>query len=374
MVEITIEKLIELTGDLKDNQPSTQKFRNFISSPDVSRADLKTWVSECLEKTGQNFNRALQDIVNCIGERLGFQVEYGLYAGRGGAIGYDGKWASPDAKIQLVIDTKKSGAYSIDPSQIGEYIQQLSRKPGEMEAIYGLFVVGEEQPGTIINTIRGSRYRNSIRVAPLKSLINLLRIKEETQLSHAKIVKLLVPIDTINIGEIIELIEDIVETRVKEEAIETPTRVKAYEGRTEEDLPVSTLEELNTLKSGEVVICPSKLEGKAFLLKYNAWGFVHIGRKPEYFALYLAAPESKISLFGEVKAIIDPSDEESPVADIYKEFETYKEGKKLILLKPGSLRRLKTGIRLGSERGKVPYSRRYVPLDEFVNAKTLDDL
>ena len=373
MVEITIGKLIELTGDLKDNQPSAQKFRNFISSSDVSMSDLKTWVNECLEKTGPNFNRALQDIVNCIGERLGFQIDYGLYVGRGEAIGYDGKWVSPDAKIQLVVDTKKSGAYRIDPGQIGEYIQQLS-SGGEVEAIYGLFVVGEEQPNTIINTIRGSRYRNLIRVVPLKSLMDLLRIKEETQLSHTQIVKLLVPIDAINIGEIIELIEDIVQTRVKEEAIETPTRVKTYEGRTEEDLPVASLEELSTLKGGEVVICPSKPEGKAFLIKYNAWGFVHVGRKPEYLALYVAAPESKISLFGEVKDVIDPSDEESPVADIYQEFETYKEGKKLITLKPGSLRKLKTVIPLGSERGKVPYSRRYVPLDKFVNAKTLDDL
>jgi hypothetical protein len=373
MVEITIEKLIELTGDLKDNQPSAQKFRSFISSSDVSRTDLKTWMNECLEKTGSNFNRALQDIVNCIGERLGFQVEYGLYVGRGEAIGYDGKWSSPDAKIQLVIDTKKSGAYRIDPGQIGGYIQQL-RTTGEMEDIYGLFVVGEEQPSTVVNTIRGSQYRNSIRVVPLKSLVNLLRIKEEAQLSHTQIVKLLVPIDTINIGEIIELIEDIVETRLKEEAIETPTRIKVYEERREEDLLVASLKELSTLQSGEVVICPSKPEGKDFLLKYNAWGFVHISRKPEYFALYVTAPESKISFFGEVKEIIDPSDEKSPIADIYQEFETYKEGKKLIMLKAGSLRKLKRGIPLGSEKGKVPYSRRYVLLDTFVNAKTLDDL
>lgn len=137
---------------------------------------------------------------------------------------------------------------------------------------------------------------------------------------------------------------------------------------------MASLEELSALKSGEIVICPSKPEGKEFLLKYNAWGFVHVGRKPEYFALYVTAPESKISLFGEVKEIIDPWDEGSPVADVYQEFETYKEGKKVITLKPGFLRRLKRGISLGSERGKVPYSRRYVPLDKFVNAKTLDDL
>ena len=376
MVDITIEKLVSLTGDLKDNSPSSEKFRNFISSSDVSRSDLKDWVSECLEKTGQSFNRALQDIVNCLGERLGFDVEYGLYAGRMGAIGYDGKWVSKDANIQLIVETKKTGAYQINPDQVGRYIQELKKAVGKKEFLetYGLFVIGEEEPTTLINTIRGSVYRNSVRVVPVKSFLNLLRMKEEAPLSHAQIVKLLIPIDTINIGEIIETIEDIVKTRLREEKIETPTKGRIFEGRKEKDIPTISTEELSTLKPGEVVICPSRPEGVAFLLRYNAWGFVRIKRKPDYLALYVSSPESKISFFGRVVDVVDPSDPSSPVKDVYHEYETYEEGKKVIVLQPEALYRLKECIPLGSSMGKVPYGLRYISLNKFLKAKTLDDL
>jgi len=376
MVEITIEKLISLTGDLKDHSPSSEKLRSFISSPDVSRSDLKAWVSECLEKTGQSFHRALQDIVNCIGERLGFDVEYGLYAGRVGAIGYDGKWVSKDANIQLIVETKKTGAYQINPDQVGRYIEELKKKieKGDSLETYGLFVIGEEEPTTLINTIRGSAYRNSVRVVPVKSFLNLLRMKEEVPLTHSQIVKLLVPIDTINIGEIIETIEDIVETRLREEKIETPTKAKSFEGKKEEDVPMISLKELSVLQPGEVAICPSRPEGVEFLLNHNAWGFVRIKRKPDYLALYVSSPESKISYFGQVKDVIDPSDQHSPVKDVYQEYGTYEEGKKIIVLQPETLYRLKEEISLGSIKGKVPYSLRYVSLSKFLKAKTLDDL
>lgn len=233
MVEITIEKLISLTGELKDNSPSSEKFRRFISSPDISRHDLKAWATGCLEKSGQSFDRALQDIVNCIGERLGFKVEYGRYGERKDEIGYDGKWFSEHAYIQLVVEAEKTEAHRITPDQLGGYIEELSKKTGgnteqlkelkvpgiyrRIKRTYGLLVVGEEKPTALINTIRGSHYRNTIRVIPVKSLLNLFRMKEEVPLTHAQIVKLLLPIDAINIGEIIETIEDIIETRLTEE-------------------------------------------------------------------------------------------------------------------------------------------------------------
>jgi len=253
MVEITIEKLISLTGELKDNSPSSEKFRSFISSPDVSRSDLNAWINECLEKAGQSFNQALQDMVNCIGERLGFKVDYGRYERSKDLIEYDGKWVSEEANVQLVVETEKTEAYRINPDQFGGYTEELRKKASinteELRKIkvpemykrirraYGLFVIGEEEPTTLISTIRGSRYRDTIRVIPVKSLLNLFRMKEEIPLSHAQIVKLLLPIDAINVGEVIETIEDIIETRLKEEKIETPTKARVHEGKKEEDLP-----------------------------------------------------------------------------------------------------------------------------------------
>ena len=54
---------------------------------------------------------ALQDLVNEIGRRLGFQVEHGLYQGKaGGETNFDGVWASPGTDVRIVVDPKQSKA------------------------------------------------------------------------------------------------------------------------------------------------------------------------------------------------------------------------------------------------------------------------
>jgi hypothetical protein len=141
------------------------------------------------------------------------------------------------------------------------------------------------------------------------------------------------------------------------------------------EIPAISREELASMKAGMVVICPSKPEGVNFLLQHNAWGFVRIRRKPEYFALYISHPESKILFFGEVEDVLYPQDPESPLTEeearSYKEF---KQGKKIIVLKLGSLRKLDKGIPKGTaKRGRLQ-GLKYAILSKFTNAKTLDNL
>jgi hypothetical protein len=139
------------------------------------------------------------------------------------------------------------------------------------------------------------------------------------------------------------------------------------------EILIISREQLKSLKEGEVVICPSKPDGVTFLLRYNAWGFVRIRRKPEYFALYVTHPESTVSFFGEVKGIFDPKDPSSPFSeDEARRYKEYKEGKKVIILKPKSLRKLDKGIPKGTSK-KIPQGIKYVTLKQFINAKTMDD-
>lgn len=141
------------------------------------------------------------------------------------------------------------------------------------------------------------------------------------------------------------------------------------------ELPIISREELASLKDGMVVICPSKPEGVNFLLQYNAWGFVRIRKKPKYFALYVTRPESKISFFGEVEEILHPKDPSSPITeDEARRYKTFKEGKKVIVLKSESLRKLDKGIPKGTSKKKILQGIKYVTLNQFINAKTLDDL
>ncbi|HDQ05718.1 MAG TPA: hypothetical protein ENN36_03215, partial [Candidatus Bathyarchaeota archaeon] len=137
-------------------------------------------------------------------------------------------------------------------------------------------------------------------------------------------------------------------------------------------IPVISRSQLRPLRDGRVVVCTSKLNGVKFLLKYNAWGFVRIQREPTYFALYVSRPLSRISYFGEVKNIVYPEDFDSPITkEQASQYEKFKEGKKIIVLKPKSLKRLKEGIPKGPLK-KLPQGMRYTTFTKFVNARTTD--
>jgi len=142
----------------------------------------------------------------------------------------------------------------------------------------------------------------------------------------------------------------------------------------QKEVPLISIEELKSLGEGTVIICPSKLEGINFLLKYNAWGFIRIKKKPDYLALYVSKPESKILYFGEVEDIVTPEDPSSPISiEEAHQYKTFEEGKKVVVLKHDSLRKLEKEIPKGVKKGKMQ-GIRFVTLTQFINAETTDDL
>jgi len=139
-------------------------------------------------------------------------------------------------------------------------------------------------------------------------------------------------------------------------------------------IPLISKGELNSLKEGNVLIAPSTPDGVDFLIEKNAWGFIRIKRKADYFALYVGSPESRIMYFGKVEKIVDPRDTDSPISiDEARQYDTYKEGKKVVILKPNSLRELDDKILLGLKRAKMR-NQKFVALTRFINSKTIDDL
>jgi hypothetical protein len=172
------------------------------------------------------------------------------------------------------------------------------------------------------------------------------------------------------VGELVQLIDSLLKAKDTELTIEEETPEVKMHTIEEKELPVITKLELSNLPEGEVILCPSRPEGVRFLLTYNAWGFVRATREPRYLALYISSPESSVKFFAEVDKIVDPRSSESLISRP-EDFKSYEEDKKLILLKPGSLRRLSEPIMKGS---MIPYSLRYYSISQFVSAKTTDDL
>jgi hypothetical protein len=154
---------------------------------------------------------------------------------------------------------------------------------------------------------------------------------------------------------------------------ETPRLPQVLEGQSLLARPAVSRKQLESYPPGEVAVFPSKREGVLFLLKYNAWAHVHIGRQPPYFALYVGAPDSEIRYFGEIAKIIEPSDHDSPIRDNYREIPGYSEGKKLILLKEGSVKRLEKPVPIGRPTARTR-GLFYTSIEKFSKANSLDDL
>ena len=67
-------------GKLTDDRATSREFKELLNSLPTNK--LEEFINECLTTAGENSNRALQDLVNEIGMRLGFDVEFGRYIGK----------------------------------------------------------------------------------------------------------------------------------------------------------------------------------------------------------------------------------------------------------------------------------------------------
>lgn len=385
MVQLTLNRIVSLAGDWNDGSRASEQFRQIIQDEQTTTEEIEAYLREAMEGTEQYHNRALQDLVNNIGRRLGFEVEYGVYQGRSGTIGYDGYWTSTatEEDTYLVVETKKTTAYAIDPGQAGEYMNELTdQEEIDRSQVYGLYVIGEGDVETVAQTVFGSQYRDRMRVITAQRLLDLLEIQEESGLRHDQVVNVLLPINAVDVGQLVGLIQDIIEFREDHPGGKGGPREGGCTGGAEWNGPQTGAnavegtiprEELEGGDDATVAVFPSQRSGVEFLKENNSWGFVHIDQQPEYVAMYISENIQQVRYVARVKEFL-PSTEatlartlESYVGD-QAEFD---ESKKVVVFEPGTLYELEDPIEYES---RVPYSLRYTELGRFKQAETTDDI
>jgi len=141
------------------------------------------------------------------------------------------------------------------------------------------------------------------------------------------------------------------------------------------EVQLITRDKLAMKPPGDVVFFPSRIEGVEFLKKYNAWGFVTIGRRQiQYFALYVGRPESSVLYFGEIESITQPLRSKEDLVKIQvQETAMFETGKRVIHLKLGTLTRFKDPIPLKNRRS-APRGLRYTTLEKLIQAECVSDL
>ena len=237
LLEKKLQQVLSFAGDgkLKDGNATSVQFRDYLKL--VPSSVLKSYAQECLQDSFQDSGLALQDLVNQIGMRLGFEVKPGVYRGSSTTIGYDGLWKAVDGH-SLLIEVKTTDAYRINLETIVEYRKKLAASAVlELEKTSILIVVGRQDTGDLEAQIRGSRNAWEIRLISTDSLILLLSLKEkldDAQTIH-RINEILKPQEFTRIDKLIDVMfttaKDIEQDEEEEEEPTDPEKPENHESK-----------------------------------------------------------------------------------------------------------------------------------------------
>jgi hypothetical protein len=182
----TIQQVIAFCGDgkLKDGSAASIEFRSFIKN--IPNSLLAQYADECLEMSFPDSGLVLQDVVNQMGSRIGFDVEYGFYKGRKNQIGYDGIWTAANG-YSIVVEVKTTDAYRINLDTLSEYRLNLVSKQKISKNSSILIVVGRKDTGDLEAQIRGSRHAWDIRLISTDAIASLMKVREN--LNDAKTIQ-----------------------------------------------------------------------------------------------------------------------------------------------------------------------------------------
>jgi len=159
-----VQQIIGWAGDgrLRDGGTASIEFRDYIRL--IPSSLLVSYCTQCLDEAFEQSGLALQDLINELGKRLGFEVEFGRYRGVQAAVGFDGVWKFPSGH-QAVIEVKKTSAYQVRLDTIATYRAKLIEKD-QLSELHSsiLIIVGRDATTDLEAQIRGSRHAWDVRL------------------------------------------------------------------------------------------------------------------------------------------------------------------------------------------------------------------
>ncbi len=131
--------------------------------------------------------------IDTIGQKLGFEVRPG------------GIWKSLTGIIILVRYIDRS----VDLQHAARYVEQLAEQQDRLgQQSAALFIVEDKITVDIFKAaIRKSQLYNEMRVISYENLGEILRFRESDRISHRQVVTLLVPLDNIDVGELLNVLK-----------------------------------------------------------------------------------------------------------------------------------------------------------------------
>lgn len=203
----SVEQIVAVCGDgkLRDGSECAREFREYLEVRSTDK--LAEYARHCLETPFNGSGFVLQDVVNEIARRLGYDVQNGRYRGVKNDIGFDGLWF--DGSAYLVAEVKTTDTYRINLDDLAAYGEKAAREKGEdPRRLSILIIVGRQDTGDLEAQIRGSRHAWDIRLISVDALIKLMFVSE--QLGDAtlndRVKRVLRPFEYTRVDDIVDLV------------------------------------------------------------------------------------------------------------------------------------------------------------------------
>lgn len=307
-MSIPLYQILDLVGNLDDtpgeNVPR-ERFRRYLTENVKELGQIRDYIGECLRNTGEQYNRALQDLVNYLGQFLEFEVTFGRYHGVSGQIGFDGFWKS-QTNYCIVVEVKTSEVYAIKTATLVGYVDDLI-SAGEIpswEHALGLYVVGRPDPQThqFENAIIGEKRTHQLRITSVESLISLAEILHEYDVNHEHILSVLKP-SRPTIDPIIDMMTRLVAQ--PPEIVEIPLKERLPSERIKEEIaywltPVKGDEEQTPVEVIKILVGEEKIyafgertPGRRYLKPGDMICFYAVGSGVVAHAKVFSQPEKK---------------------------------------------------------------------------------
>jgi hypothetical protein len=210
---ISLDQLLMLVGELNDQQGQDtprDRFRQFLSSSVTAVGTVRDYVQVCLAKKGDQYDRALQDLVNHAGRLMGFDVEFGRYSGVANDIGHDGLWRADD--FSVVVEVKTSGAFTIRTATLLGYINSLIDvgRISRADTAMGLYVFGkpDAEISQLEASIIHSGHAQRLRIATADDVLALAELVQRGLLSRDEALALLRPVG-VRVGSTVQVLQRI---------------------------------------------------------------------------------------------------------------------------------------------------------------------
>jgi len=235
-MSITLSQILNLVGKLDDSpgdETPRERFRRYLQENVSEVGQVRDYVGECLRTSGDQYNRALQDLVNYLGHFLEFEVCYGRYKGVQGQIGFDGHWESP-TNFHIIVEVKTTETYAIKAATLVGYVDALisEKEISSWDNALGLYVVGRPDPEIrqLENAILAEKRTHQLRIISVESLLSLAEMMNEYDVSHEDILSVIRPSGP-TIDPVVDLMARLVaEEKAEEVSEKEPTLPPSTEG------------------------------------------------------------------------------------------------------------------------------------------------